>query len=94
MSNSGKTFTLGLKIKMATCIFITTYSNERGFFFFFNGGNVTIRGGEGGDGRNCLFGFFFLNFIISYLKFWIFKMIYFKFLTLLFDFYFFFNPLI
>ena len=35
------------------------------------------------------FFFFFLNFIISYLKFWIFKMIYFKFLTLLFDFFFF-----
>ena len=31
--------------------------SERGFeasvFFFFNGGNVTIREGEGGDGRNC-----------------------------------------
>ena len=67
MSNSGKTFTLGLKIKMAiTCIFITTYSNERGFFFFFNGGNVTIRGGEGGDGRNCLFGFFFFFFKFYY----------------------------
>ena len=33
--------------------------SERGFeasvFFFINGGNVTIREGEGGDGRNCLF---------------------------------------
>ena len=72
MSNSGKTFTLGLKIKMATCIFITTYSNERGFFFFFNGGNVTIRGGEGGDGRNCLFLCFLFFYFLSYLKFKIF----------------------
>ena len=29
-------------------------------FFFSNGGNVTIREGEGGDGRNCLFLCFFI----------------------------------
>ena len=45
------------------------------FFFFFHGGNVTIREGEGGDGRNrlchCFFVFFFF-FFLSYLKFKIF----------------------
>ena len=54
---------LGLKIKIATWIFITALVFLEVvirmnvvffffFFFFFNGGNVTIRGGEGEDGRN------------------------------------------
>ena len=50
---------LGLKIKIATWIFITALvflevviRMNVVFFFFFNGGNVTIRGGEGEDGRN------------------------------------------
>ena len=34
----------------------------RQVFFLFNDGNVTIRGGEGGDGRNCLFVCFFFFF--------------------------------
>ena len=50
--------------------------SERGFeasvFFFFNGGNVTIREGEGGDGRNCLFLCFLFFYFLSYLKFKIF----------------------
>ena len=62
-----------MRMKVVFFSFAFLIGSERGFeasVFFFNGGNVTIRGGDGGDGRNCVCVCFF--FFFSYLKFRIF----------------------